>query len=408
MVPQGGAVRVEEGQYEIGPLSLATDNANFYLGFWARSEDGGAAKVTVRRHDTNPNLAPTARSLAEVYPALTTFYSSPALAPISTGLRVAVAARSGTQDGMHLLTLKTSDLTVLEDPKRIDYGSYNQFPARDTAPRIGTHGAGQVVIWAFEGNILMRRWAGTDVDFFELGTDDDVTNLVPISGTATQAFGAVVEASVGVSEKLMVWKEGEASLAKEFDSESGARLGLTAAALEPATGTQFGNLVSWAHVNDSGAASLKLGAAVCGDAGCTAESFQSPGLVTTEGMRPAISVSREGSSATLRSVAFLYAAHAQDAVAPKAVSTLVLNLFQLDMSNPDAETPFEDLPYNPPISLVTEPDLDAPVDPLQSPIRSTAIAITPSGSIMMAWVYQEEGGPASLWIRRYRLEACTP
>jgi len=408
MVPLGAAVRVEENQYEIGPLSLETDNANFYLGFWVRSQDGGPAKVTVRRHDTNPNLAATTRSLAEVYPTLTTFYSSPALAPVATGLRVAVAARSGTQDGMHLLTLKTSDLTSLGDPERIDYGSYDQFPSRVTAPRIGTLGTGQVVLWAFEGNILMRRWTGTEVDFFPLGVDDDVTNLVPINGGGTQAFGAVVEAKLGQSEKLMIWKEGETSLAKEFDSASGARLGLATSPIDPATGTQFANLVSWAHVDDSGVASLKLGAAVCTDTVCTAESFQSPGIVATEGMRPALDISREDSSATLRRIALLYAAHGRDPVEPKAVSALVLNLFQLDMSNPNAETPFEDLPYNPPISLVTEPDLDAPVNPLESPFRSTAIAITPGGAIMMAWVYQEQDGPASLWIRRYQLETCTP
>ncbi len=408
MVPQGAAVRVEENQYEIGPLSLETDNANFYLGFWTRSQVGGPDKVTVRRHDTNPNLAATARSLDQVYPDLTTFYSSPALAPTTGGLRVAVAARSGSQDGMHLLTLKAGDLTAQGNPERIDFGSYNQFPSRVTAPRIGRHGTGHVVIWAFEGNILMREWTGSGIDFFELGVDDDVTNLVPINGAATQAFGAVAEAKVGLSEKLMVWKEGEASLAKEFDSASGTRLGLAVAAIEPATGTQFGNLVSWAHVNDSGVASLKLGAAVCGDTDCTAESFQSPGIVAAEGMRPALAVSREDASATLRRVAFLYAAHGKDPVEPSAVSALVLNLFQLDMSTPNAETPFEDLPYNPPISLVTEPDLDAPANPLESPFRSTAIAITPGGSIMMAWVYQEEGGPASLWIRRYQLATCTP
>jgi hypothetical protein len=178
--------------------------------------------------------------------------------------------------------------------------------------------------------------------------------------------------------------------------------------MEPAAGTQFANLVAWAHVDDSGVASLKLGAAVCGGTDCTAQTFQAPGIVATEGMRPALDISREDASINLRRVALLYAAHGKDAVEPKAVSALVLNLFQLDMSELEAETPFQELPYNPPVSLVTEPDLDAPADPLQSPFRSTAIAITPGGAIMMAWVYQEEAGPASLWIRRYRLDACTP
>ncbi len=409
LVPEGAALRVLQDQHEIGPLALETDNANFYLGFWARQTAGQPAKVFVRRHDANASTATIARTLDQVYADLTTFYSSPALAPTATGVRVAVAAQSAAQDGMHLLTLKASDLTAQGNPERIDFGSYDQYPSRVTAPRIGTLGPAQVVLWAFEGNILMREWTGSSIKFFGLGTDDNVTNLVPINAAATQPFGAVVEAKVGTSEKLMVWKEGETSLATEFESASGARLGLATAPMAPVVAdTPFANLVAWAHVDDSGKASLKLGAALCAGTDCTAQSFQAPGIVAAEGMRPALDVSKENDSATLRRVALLYAAHGQDPVQPKAVSALVLNLFQLDMSDLEVETPFQELPYNPPVSLVTEPELDAPTNPLESPIRSTAIAITPGGAIMMAWVHQEEGGTASLWVQRYRLDACAP
>jgi hypothetical protein len=408
LVPEGDAVRLLQGQYEIGPLSLETDNANFYLGFWARSDGTGQAKVTVRRHDANPNSTAIVRTLDQVHSELTTVYSSPALAPTTSGLRVAVAARSANQDGMHLLTLKSSDLTTAGTLERVDFGTYSSFPSVVTRPQIGMNGTTQVVAWTLDGAVRLRRWTGSNTDFFTFGSADTVSNLVPISGSATQAFGAVMEASIGASDKLMVWKEGESTLATEFDSEAGARLGLASTPLEADVGGPYVSLVAWAHVTDDGRASLKLGSAGCTAATCTAESFQAPGIVSTEGMRPAIAVRRENASDTLRRLAFLYAAHAKGSTGTTATSVLVLNLFRLDLDDLNAEVAFEDLAYNPPISLVTTPDLAAPANPLESPFRSTAIAITPGGSIMMAWVYREEGGTASLWIRRYRLNTCMP
>jgi hypothetical protein len=151
---------------------------------------------------------------------------------------------------------------------------------------------------------------------------------------------------------------------------------------------------------------MKLALAECSDTECQKKAFSAP--FHKAGLRPSLAVSNEGGSTTQKRVALLCVSHDKDEATSSATTGLLLSVFQVDTQSLDASIPFEDLAYNPPISRVIDPKTAASVKPKDSAIRSTAVAITNSGTIMTAWVHQEGNGPASLWMRQYRLETCSP
>jgi hypothetical protein len=400
LVIETDAINLETAD-EIGPPSLTVDtDGNFYVGFWYRNAaDTG---VAIRKHFPNPNVGPLVKQLNIVFPELESFHSSPAIAADGNKLLIAVAATKTTSEsGMLKMELKLTDLTpgVGDVPVLLDLDDYSDFPATLVAPRISASGVQRLAIWPFHGDIRLRGWtAAGSATRYPLG----VTNLVPLPGPTSQPFGAVVEAS----DKLMVWTKDDAALDTELTSGSGTRLGLTSSAVEPQNiNAPMFSLVSWSSKDSEGKAELRLGAADCSSSKCLAETFEEPGIVATEGMRPAVSVRKENTSDNFRRVALLYAIHSRMS-ATEASAGLVLNLFQLDLNNPDAQTPFEELAYNPPVALVEDVGDVVPADPEKSPYKGTAIAVHPNGEIMIVWVYQPEGESASLRSRRYRMDTC--
>ena len=409
LVIETDTTEILANQAEIGPPSLTVDDpGNFYLGFYARNTATSDAEVVIRKHPSNPNAATVRKELRIVFPELASVHSSPAIAADGDKLLIAMAAtKTSSESGMFKMELRLSDLMpgAADAPVLIDFDQYDGYPATSAAPRISTSGVKRLAIWPYQGEIRMRDWTATgSAEHYALGTSQ-VSNLVPLPGPASQAFGAVVEAKVSGSEKLMVWTRGETSLDTEFDGTPGTRLGLAASAVEsPKITDPIVSMVSWSSKDAAGKADLKLGFAACSDAICSAQTFTEPGIVATEGMRPAVSVRKENTSDNFRRVALLYAIH-QRVSATEASSGLILNLFQLDLNNPDAQTAFEDLAYNPPVALVEEGGT-VPADPEKSPYKGTAIAVHPNGEIMIAWVFQPDGEPATLRFRRYRMNTC--
>lgn len=409
LIAESEIVDVLGNQEAIGPPALVTDTeANFYLGFWHKASGTAPGEIEIRKHPANPNASTMRKTLPEIFSDVTAMHSSPAL--FADGTRLSIAAAITADDGPGMQVMEADfDLTkpaLSTDPTMLDPDTtYGGFPSQ-TAPQIGLRGLQRVAIWPFQGDIRMRGWSqlGT-AEVYDFGTTTQAMNLVPLSGPSSQAFGAVVEATISGSEALMVWSEGEDSLSTQFDSNPGDRLGLAVAPIEGKTAVEsVMSLVGWSRVNDGGAAEFKLGVAGCDPAECGAETFNDPGITATSGTRPAMSVRKEYSSANLRRVALAYAIHERSE--PNQASTaLVLTLFRLDLDQPDLEVPFEELPYNPPVVLVTDL-VGSPDDPRLSPFRHTAIAVHPGGKVMVAWVHQPEGQLATLRYRRYRLQAC--
>lgn len=413
LVPETDATLVLDGQYEIGPPTLTIDGAgNYYLGFWHRVDTASEPEVVIRKHPVLATAAVERVTLREVWPELVQVHSSPALAPYGDDLRVALAATTDNlEHGMVAVELKLDDLSKpisIDGLDVLDQDSgYVSFPATEAAPRIALHGLQQNVIWPFAGDIRYRAWTALGDATVASFAGASATNLVPLPGPVTQKFGAVVEANVAGSEKLMVWNEGETTLNTEFDGTPGERLGLAAAAIEAKKATDPAiSLVSWAYKDASERAHLKLGFADCDANACTAQTLGSTGNLS-EGMRPSGMVRKEGSSDRLRRIALVYAVHAKLSET-EAASALVVNLSRFDLDKPNEDIPVDQLPYNPPLSLVTPLDLQVPADPEDSPFRATATALAPDGKLMVVWVYQKPGGAASLWYRRYRMSVCDP
>jgi hypothetical protein len=392
-------------QAEIGPVNLTNDGTNFYLGFAYRKNSGDDPKVRVERHPQSAGGNVVSRALDDVFPGFL-FRSSPALSVASSSVRIAVVATEGTQSGMYKVQLNANDLTAVSEDRvdtNLDYANYSI----QVSPHFLKKSAGQLVaIWPFQG-IRTLNWIGTDLEVFSFGSTT-VTDLAPLSGAVFDNYGAVVDAKVENAHKLMLWSQGKMSLDGEFAGSTGQKQGI-ASAIIPSQLVDNDNtsLVVWSQQASDGRARMKYGTARCDKGTCTSESYLGPSVQDHEAVRPAVDVQKEGTHKDLRRVAMVYAVHGLQPSGQFSTSVLAFTIEQLNLANPGFQPTFEELAYNPPFSLLTTPDYEAPIDPLDSPFRSTAVSVTPGGKIMVAWVYQKPNGPASLWYQRFRMEQCS-
>ena len=418
--PYGAATQVLANQNTIGqPTLIADGDAGFYLGFWHKQSATAPGQVMLGRFPSEFNLPGSTQDLHDAYGDLESLISSPGLT-IGTGGRLRIIA-SGvandgtiTQVGMFKMDLDKADLSVptigAVSPKIVhtDPGYATAFDPTRTRPYLVHHDNADVMLWAFNGGLLVQTWGAIQEASPLAFGSTKVTDVVPIrafAATPTPKFGAILSTTASGSESTRIWTEGSSTIGETLDPTAGPRFGMAAAPLEPQHANEgTTNIVTWSLQPAAKMPSLKTGGVGCTGQDCSGQSFMGSGSDDGSGIWPSMSIERLGSSTTLRRFAFSYALHVQ--TDQQIANVIVLSLFQLDVTDLNQEIPFEDLPINPPMSFVNEPDFDVQMDASTSPVKATAVAMTPGGKVMLVWVEKKATGTASVWARRYSLDLC--
>ncbi len=419
---------VQPGVDQIGLPVLTADGESFWLGYWyevGSGTSGASRDVVIKHYQATPSAAPVEASLKSGSFSLDDLFTSPALVVRQfkslgdagvTAKRLAVVVGgdvTGAGAGVYVRMLDPDSLqpagsTVV--PPMLQGGMspsdfadpVNSAPAAlvmdDHLVFTWVYGA-KLYTWdAHLGGVVNQTAEKHDVP-------NDVLNAVPIQGTNIgfkADFGAVLEiAKTGGIYSTDLWTHGNDQTLKNLEPNSGARLGVAAGAfLDPPDDL---SIVAWSYESATGPV-IKSGGAVCGGTDCNAAAF--PGNSSSNegaGMYPAISSTWLSAYSTVRGVAISQVLHKRDgADAGAAYSAVIATAMALD---PNADAGSTQSYVNPPVLLVRGPVASASDKPKDSPYGHTAIAVTASGSIMVAWV-EKDNGKMSLRARRYGTKQC--
>jgi hypothetical protein len=359
-------------------------------------------------------MSGSTQDLHDAYNALDFLSSSPGLAIGTTRLRIiASGVLDGTEVGMFKMDLDKDDLSVPSvgaiEPTVVhtDPAYATSYDPLRTKPHLVHHDNTDVMLWAFNGRLLYQAWSAIQEATPLAFGSTQVMDVFPIRAfptTPTQKFGAILSTTASGSESLRIWTEGTTTVGETLDSTPGPRFGMASAALEPEKATEgTSNIVTWSFQPAGQMPVLKTGGVGCGGPDCKGQSFSGSGSEEGTGIWPSMAIERVGASPTLRRFAFAYVLHLSG---DQLANVIVLSMFQLDVNDLNQEIPFEDLPINPAMSFVNGLVHDVQADASSSPVKATAVAMTPSGKLMLVWVQHKAGEAASLWLRRYSLELC--
>ena len=403
MVSVPGDAETAEQADDIGYPSMTVDGSDVVLGVWKRN--GTTTNIVIRKYDERPEISPISADLNAISGnRFESIASSPGLAirGIPRRIRLFAAAKptgaAGT--GMYQLEVDLANLRLSAmQPMRTDLGvtGYDTSP-RGPAPRL-LPGVGEPVgMWIQQGKLFYFDGNGAG----EVFGAKRVLGFAPLAPTGQLGGGvhaALETVDMGGTEnqaQTELWTRGSPSLAGLVNDQPGMRRGVATTATGEGLGTI--NFVVWSFER-GGNPALYYAAASCDMSQCLGFGAPSGSDQVLPAVAPAVSSARVAGSVTDRDLAVTFQVSGPDPARPGMTSTAILGGVSRLTTNADASPALTAKPMNPANFVVAASNLPpANLGPI-------SVAMTPGGSMMVAWV---ERGPnqAVLKTRRFRVKTC--
>ncbi len=402
----------------IGPPTLTTDGANFFLGYWYQDVPSTVSvnAAAVVRFGVDSSATPVWRQLKSADAGFDDVLSSPTIVWSQTYPTFVTVVLVGTQTGFSGIWSRTlaadtlvpqpTNGTRLLEPS-IFIGNPTLFPSgAENALRVLLLGGRAVMTFTYNGKL--HSWESPFNPPVIYGPDAgqvtasafEVRNAVTIAGLGLAGnkgdYGALVAQSGDGGVGFSLWTRHVSYQLASLSGSGFASLGLAATTL-----ADNHSLIAWSSDTPQGP-ELRVSTASCtSTAGCAEVPLSDGGTAVNPGMYPSLASTQLAAYPNDVGIGVAQVL-VQTSSSGSPVSAVLASVFS---SNPAA--PAEPSKFNPPVLLVAGPVDTADAGAASSPYGRTAIAIAKNGDIMVAWVEKVTSSTKHvLKARRYTTQMC--